>query len=364
MARRLALWTGIAIMICGLLLLARVPFFFGRADVVGSRLVAIEQARLKLTQTPRTSAALSVTPTVAASSSDALQPGINPIGLLQIPQLQLIAPILEGDGTSVLSVAVGHLATSVLPGGTGLAVLAAHNATWFRHIDRLHKGSLVTIEIPTGRYEFRVMGAEIVKTGTPVANTTFPAIMLETCYPLDALYLTPYRYLVTARLVQYVDQAQSVPHFGSSRTVPGQYVPDAGLSFLPTFAESGIPMGALSYGPGATPTYEESTAPLSAANLMARLFAGFERESAMGDRHALRELVAESLASNPFLNSSLGNIRYESAFNIELTVTHGVLTLATASLAVSVNGHPYQVTLLAQNDNGRLSLERVGIDSV
>lgn len=363
MARKLALWTGIVIMICGLLLLARVPFFFGRADVVGSRLVSLELARLKLAQTPLGPDPVSVKPTATATASYDVPSGMNPVGLLQIPALRLVAPILEGEGSNVLSVAVGHLPNSVTPGGLGLAVLAAHNATWFRNIDQLHRGSLVDLELPKGRYEFRVIQTQIVKTGTPIANTAYSAIMLETCYPLDALYLTPYRYLVTARLAKYVGQAEFVRHFGPSHMGTGKYVPDASLSFLPTFAQSGIPMGALSYGPGATPGYEDSSAPLSAANLMARLFAGLERESAAGDGLALHELVADPLNSNPFWESSLGGIRYESDFNITLTVSHGTLTWATASVDVNVNDSVYQVTLFARNDNGRLSLQSVRIKS-
>ncbi|MCY0876040.1 MAG: class D sortase [Firmicutes bacterium] len=364
MARKIALWTGIAIMICGLLLMARVPFFFGRAALMGGKLVALEETRLKHTQIPQASDTLSTTPTVATTSSDDLTAGINPVGLLQIPQLHLTAPILEGDGSTVLSVAVGHLESSVLPGKLGLAVLAAHNATWFRNIDQLHNGALVDVQLPNGRYEFKVSQTQIVKTGTPVANTPYPAIMLETCYPLDALYLTPYRYLVTARLVKQVDEGESARYFGGARIGVVKYLPEAGLSFLPTFAQSGIPMGSLAYAPDATPRYEDSPAPLSAANLMARLLAGFERESAKGNRRTLRELVTEPLTTNPFWGSSLTAVHYESDFNVTLTVSQTVLSNATARIDVIVNERAYQVTLLAHNDNGRLALQSVRVVSL
>ncbi|MHB1683373.1 MAG: class D sortase [Bacilli bacterium] len=361
MARRVFWWLGIAIMVCGLLLVARVPYFFARSATVGARLVVSELSRLKQGEAsggggsplPGSGTGTRISANSATSSAAA------PIGLLQIPQLHLTAPILEGDGAAVLSVAVGHLPGSVMPGQLGLAVLAAHNATWFRSIDQLHRGSVIDVATQNGRYEFQVRSAQIVKTGAAVANTASPSVLLETCYPLNALYLTPYRYLVTATLVHQIAHPLSSRSFVKTSGELVNYVPDQGLSFLPSFPNSDVPMGSLTYAHDTSLSYKDSPAPLSAANLMARLYAAFVKESAAADTTDLRKLLSHVPADNPLWHAPLGAITYQSAFDVKLDVSHGILVSATSSVWMVVSGQSVHVILLARNGGNRLSLVSV-----
>jgi len=347
MARKFLWWSGIAIMVTGLLLVARVPYFFARSAIVGMNLIRNEQSQLKRGGTPGG----------IANRPSGSQREASPLALLQVPQLHLTAPILQGDGDAVLSVAVGHLPDSVMPGQLGLAVLAAHNATWFRNINKLHSGSLIYIATQSGRYEFQVLHAQIVRTGTPVANTRSASVMLETCYPLNALYLTPYRYLVTATLVKQTARRLSYQSLAKPRGVLVNYTTARNLTFIPSFTNSDVPMGSLTYTHDTPLSYEDSPAPLSAANLMARLYAAFLKESEVGDTKKLQTLLVHIPAQNPLWHVPLSAVTYQSAFAVTLDVSRTSLVSVKSSVWLRVSGQLVHVVLVARNRHNQLSLE-------
>ncbi|MHB8246308.1 MAG: class D sortase [Acidimicrobiales bacterium] len=119
-------------------------------------------------------------------------------GFLQIPSLSLRAPVEQGETGAVLSAAVGHDLSSVWPGQDGTAVLAAHDVSYFARIGTLKRGSTVVYVSPCRTVTFRVTGHRIVAAGSPVANSPGPTLVLDTCWPNNALWWTPDRELVTA----------------------------------------------------------------------------------------------------------------------------------------------------------------------
>jgi sortase A len=100
----------------------------------------------------------------------------------------------------VLNDAVGHVRASAWPGQPGTGVFAAHYVTWFSGIGRLNRGDKIRYVTPCRTYTYRVTSHRVVRAGYPVYNTAIPTVVLDTCYPLDALYLTNTRYLVYATL--------------------------------------------------------------------------------------------------------------------------------------------------------------------
>lgn len=122
-------------------------------------------------------------------------------GLIEIPQLSLKAPVEQGESQTVLSAAVGHDLSSVWPGSDGTAVLAAHDVSWFARIGTLQPGQTIEYVSSCRTVTFKVTGHKIVPSGSPVSNSASPTLVLDTCWPNDALWWTPDRELVIAKEV-------------------------------------------------------------------------------------------------------------------------------------------------------------------
>ncbi len=132
------------------------------------------------------------TPTPAASQ---------PIRL-QIPALDLDAPVVVGDGWEQLKKGVGWHAGSGLPGEPGNVVLSAHNDIYgelFRYLDQLRPGDRVVVYTNQRAFTYVVTDTQIVApTRVEVmAPTEEPIVTLISCYP----YLVDnQRIVVRARL--------------------------------------------------------------------------------------------------------------------------------------------------------------------
>lgn len=122
-------------------------------------------------------------------------------GLLEVPALGLQAPVVQGEGDPILAEAVGHDVSSAWPGYDGTAVLAAHDVSYFAHIDTLKPGDLIRYYDGCHVDTFEVTGSAVVPSGSPVRQAESPWLVLDTCYPTDALWWTPNRFLVYAQEV-------------------------------------------------------------------------------------------------------------------------------------------------------------------
>ena len=126
-----------------------------------------------------------------------IQPG-QLSGILSIPALHLDAPVEEGTDDGELNVAVGHDAQSVWPGVHGAAVFLAHDVSYFVHLNELKPGDLITYATACNTVKFRVSSQQVVAAGSPVSNTADPSLVLDTCWPPNALFFTPDRLLIRA----------------------------------------------------------------------------------------------------------------------------------------------------------------------
>ncbi len=107
---------------------------------------------------------------------------------LQIPRLNVDAPVVQGDGWEQLKKGVGQHIGSANPGQNGNVVLTAHNDVYgelFRHLDQLQPGDNVIVYTQQRQYVYIVDRTVIVEpTAVEVmASTGNPTVTLISCYP-------------------------------------------------------------------------------------------------------------------------------------------------------------------------------------
>ena len=124
------------------------------------------------------------------------------IGRIIIPAMGLNAVFVQGTDTSSLQKGPGHYPETPFPGEGGTVGIAGHRTTYlapFRHIDSMHRGDLVTLEMPYGTFYYRVQKTEIVDPSRVgiVHKVGYERLVLTACHPL---YSAAERYAVFARL--------------------------------------------------------------------------------------------------------------------------------------------------------------------
>jgi LPXTG-site transpeptidase (sortase) family protein len=184
------------------------------------------------------------------------------VGVLEIPELDVRAPVVQGVSDSVLNIAVGHDAASPWPGLPGLSILEAHDVSYFSDISNLRVGQSLTWVDGCGTSTFRVVSTEVAAPGSPLAAPSGgTGLALVTCWPTNALWWTPERYIVETSYVSTTRSA-SKP-VAAPEDLPDLRVPAPpslvaeGLTLatngalLGTLAVIGQPSSAFSQGPGA-----------------------------------------------------------------------------------------------------------------
>ena len=122
-------------------------------------------------------------------------------GLIEIPTLGMTAPVLQGLSAGVLDVAAGHDAASPWPGGPGESVVESHDVSYFSEVDKLKRGAAVLWIDHCAELRFDVIGHEILKPGAPLRPpASGRGLALITCYPTDALFYTPDRFVLLTTL--------------------------------------------------------------------------------------------------------------------------------------------------------------------
>lgn len=107
---------------------------------------------------------------------------------IQIPSIDVDAPIVQGDMPEQLKKGVGQAIGSADPGQNGNLVLSAHNDVFgeiFRYLDKLKRGDQVIVYTNQRSYTYTVTSSQIVEPTqvevlAPTQNAT---ITLISCYP-------------------------------------------------------------------------------------------------------------------------------------------------------------------------------------
>jgi sortase A len=107
---------------------------------------------------------------------------------IQIPAIDIDAPVVQGDGWEQLKKGVGQNIGSANPGQNGNIILSAHNDVYgelFRHLDKLAAGDQVILSTQQRQYVYIVDRTAIVEpTAVEVmASTGSPTVTLISCYP-------------------------------------------------------------------------------------------------------------------------------------------------------------------------------------
>ena len=107
---------------------------------------------------------------------------------IQIPAINVDAPIVQGDGWEQLKKGVGQHLGSPNPGQVGNLVLSAHNDVYgeiFRYLDQLQPGDEITVFTQQRQYVYVISGTQVVEpTQVEVmAQTGTPTTTLISCYP-------------------------------------------------------------------------------------------------------------------------------------------------------------------------------------
>jgi sortase A len=191
-------------------------------------------------------------------------------GVLDIPKLEVVAPVEQGTGDDVLDVAVGHDDSTPLPGSPGTAVLLAHDVSYFADIDKLSAGDLLDYEAGCRTYEFEVTGHQIVQAGVATPQLSGTGLVLDTCWPTNALWYTPNRYLVDAVETRVVTTSKSAGRGGPKSSTPKSWVTGYSAPAPPALAAQGLdlsqneePMGTLALTGAPSQAWAQSPAPLA-----------------------------------------------------------------------------------------------------
>jgi len=107
---------------------------------------------------------------------------------IQIPAINIDAPVVQGDGWEQLKKGVGQNLSSVNPGQNGNMILSAHNDVYgeiFRYLDKLVPGDQVILYTQQRQYVYVVDRTALVEpTAVEVmAGTGSPTVTLISCYP-------------------------------------------------------------------------------------------------------------------------------------------------------------------------------------
>jgi LPXTG-site transpeptidase (sortase) family protein len=139
------------------------------------------------------------------------------VGRLTIPRLNLTAMVREGDKETTLSLALGHIPGTALPGQNGNVGVAGHRDALFRGLRNVKKDDVIRFETVRGDYLYQVEETEIVKPEEVSVLKPGPhsELTLVTCYPFYFVGSAPDRFIVKARAITSAPAPKSYPHSGN-----------------------------------------------------------------------------------------------------------------------------------------------------
>ena len=126
------------------------------------------------------------------------------IARIDIRAIGISEYVVEGTDTTSLRKGPGHYPETPLPGEPGTTAIAGHRTTYgapFRHIDELKPRQRIIIDMPDGRFVYRVEQTKIVDDQdlSVLDEVGYQHLVLSTCHPL---YSAAERIIVFARFVK------------------------------------------------------------------------------------------------------------------------------------------------------------------
>jgi sortase A len=126
----------------------------------------------------------------------------DPLGRIRMPSIGVAEVFVEGTEGDDLRGGPGHYPATPLPGQRGTVAIAGHRTTYgapFHDVDDLRRGDRIELDMPYGRFTYRVERTRIVPpTATEVTDRVgYDRLVLSACHPL---YSAAQRIVVFARL--------------------------------------------------------------------------------------------------------------------------------------------------------------------
>jgi sortase A len=126
------------------------------------------------------------------------------IGRISIPAIGVSEFVVEGTDTGNLRKGPGHYPSTPLPGERGTAAIAGHRTTYgapFRRLDDVRPGQRVAVDLPYGRFVYRVERTPIVDDQdlSVLRRVGYDRLVLTACHPL---YSAAQRVVAFARLLR------------------------------------------------------------------------------------------------------------------------------------------------------------------
>jgi sortase A len=111
--------------------------------------------------------------------------------------------VREGDGERTLSLALGHIPGTALPGQGGNTGVAGHRDTLFRSLRSIGRNDRIQFQTLSGNYDYRVESIQVVRPSdvAVLSPGPYPELTLVTCYPFYYVGAAPERFVVKARQI-------------------------------------------------------------------------------------------------------------------------------------------------------------------
>ena len=124
------------------------------------------------------------------------------VGRIRIPEIGVSTVVVEGTDGGTLRKGPGHYPETPLPGVRGTVAVAGHRTTYgapFRDLDKLEKRDEVALEMPYGRFVYRVQESRIVDPSATwvTRRVGYDRLVLTACHPK---YSAAERIVIFARL--------------------------------------------------------------------------------------------------------------------------------------------------------------------
>jgi sortase A len=128
----------------------------------------------------------------------------DPVGRIRVPEVGISKVIVEGTDGGTLRKGPGHYPETPLPGIRGTVAIAGHRTTYgapFRDLDKVDKLDEIVVEMPYGRFVYRVQKSQIVDPSATwvTRRVGYNRLVLTACHPK---YSAAQRIVVFARFLR------------------------------------------------------------------------------------------------------------------------------------------------------------------
>ena len=241
---------------------------------------------------------------------------------------------------SELNVAVGHDPQSVWPGVAGASVFLAHDVSYFVHLNELKPGDVITYQTACNTVKFSVSAQQVVAAGSDVSGTTGPSLVLDTCFPPNALFFTSQRLLVRATEVSAATKGTSLRPgraltAGASSVNYAVPAPMALVAQGLTLQQNEAPMGTMQLV-NASIGFAQSPGPLALEAAALEAYFGGLHAGAQNEQ-AWWSAIAPGVAMPPQL-AGAAVVGHDSPLNVEIDSAGGTPTQVVLRTTVTLSG--------------------------